>query len=520
MKKKSLSRTVEPQIAPQYGFRKLRPLKIPKLAWIALLAAFFLSILLFAMYGVSFVGTKSADKTLLIYTDGTVIPEVSWRNNLLASGFDYEIIEPSRHLDDQGFTYELPKEFTKDDIVVCAMGTDAFKVMDDLISSEYENIEGFVLILPEYPGNAALANYTEDNPDVPCAIFGFDSNAKTTNDLSGAQMIFEKISGVDTMYGHPTQRGKIFSSKVFVSPNQKRYLSLYSYKLQTTEGIVSSISFQNELSQYLGTTFGKGFNSSRVAVRQIILILAIFLSVASLAVFLFMVPVAVPEKARKELKGRDSLGAIIFLGLSGWLALTGIVMTFIPQVKYYAKYVALYAPVLLIALMAMAQLKLILSNKFKYTRKDDSFPIFLASIFIGLVEIMVVAGTFLNITNVEKAFADSANWVNALIVFVVMSLSAVALILADKKSKASGQGRTAYFASPAYFIESLVPSVALAVIGIIEGNPELVKYSLVGFGLSVLPCVCAIPIKRISDYYEVSGLVFGIIAGIVVFLAG
>jgi len=520
MKKKSLNRTVEPQIAPQYGFRKLRPLKIPKLAWLGLLAAFVMAILLFAMYGVSFFGSKSAEKTLLIYSDGTVIPEVSLRNSLLASGFNYEIIEPSKHLDEQGYTYELPKDYSKEDIVVCSMGKDAFKVMDDLISSGNENIEGFVLILPEYPGNASLAEYTENNPDVPCAIFGFDTNAKTSNDLTGAQMIFEKISGVDTMYGHPTQRGRIFSSKVFVSPNQKRYLSLYSSKIQTTAGLISGISFQNELSQYLGTTFGKGFNSSRVAVRQVILILAIFLSVACLALFLFMVPVAVPEKARKELKGRDSLGAIVFLGLSGWLALTGIVMTFIPQVKYYAKYVALYAPVLLVAFMALAQLKLILSNKFKYERKDDGFPIFLASIFIGVVEIMVIAGTVLNITNVEKAFANSANWINALIVFVVMSLSAVALILADKKSKASGQGRTAYFASPAYFIESLVPSLVLAVVGTIEGNPELFKYSLVGFGISALPCVCAIPIKRISDYYEVSGLVFGIIAGIVVFLAG
>ena len=520
MKKKALNNPIEPKIAPQYGFRKLRPLKIPKMAWYALLLAFVMAVLLFAMYGLSFVGKSKADQTLLIYSDGTEIPEVSLRNSLLASGFDYQIIEPGVYLDEQGFTYELPKAYEKEDVVVCAIGKDAFKVMDDLISSDSENIEGFVLILPEYPGNASLAKYTSDNPGVPCAVFGFDSNAKTSNDLSGAQMIFEKISGVDTMYGHPTQRGKIFSAKVFVSPNQKRYLSLYSSKIQTTAVLLSSIAFQNELSQYLGTTFGSGFDSAKISVRQIILILAIFLSAASLAVFLFMVPVAVPEKARKELKGRDSLGAIIFLGLSGWLALTGIVMTFIPQVKYYAKYLALYAPVLIIALMALAQLKLIISNKFTYTRKDDGFPIFLASIFVGLVEIMVISGTVLNVTNVEKAFVNSSNWINALIVFVVMSLSAVALILADKKSKASGQGRTAYFASPAYFIESLVPSVVLAVIGTIEGNHELVVYSCVGVGISALPCVCAIPIKRISDYYEVSGLVFGIIAGIVVFLAG
>ena len=519
MKKTSVTKPIENKIAPQYGFRKLRPLKIPKLAWYALLLAFVMAAALFVMYFISFIGTKDAKRTLLIYNDGSTIPEVSLRNSLAASEFDFEIIEPGKHVDDQSYVYELPKGYTKDKVVVCAVGKDAFKVMDDLITSNPENIEGYVLISPDYPGNASLAKYTEDNPDVPCAIFGFDSNAKSSNDLTGAQMIFEKISGVDTMYGHPTKRGKMFSSKVFVSPNQKRYLSLYSTDIGTS-GLISSINFQNELSQYLGTTFGKGFSSSRIAVRQMILIIAVFLSVASLALFLFMVPVAVPEKARKELKGRDSLGAIIFLGLSGWLALTGIVLTFIPQVKMYAKYVALYAPVLIIALMALAQLKLIMSNKFKYSRKDDGFPIFLASIFIGVVEIMVIVGTSLNLTNIEKAFKNSANWVNALIVFIVMSLSAVALILSDKKSKASGQGRTAYFASPAYFIESLVPSAVLLAISLMQGNKDLAVYSAVGVGISVLPCVCAIPIKRISDYYEVSGLVFGIIAGIVVFLAG
>jgi len=519
MKKTSITKPTENKIAPQYGFRKLRPLKIPKMAWYALLLAFVMAVTLFVLYLITFIGTKDTKRTLLIYNDGSTIPEVSLRNSLAASEFGYEIIDPGKMLDDQSYIYELPKGYTKEEVVVCAVGKDAFKIMDDLISSGAENIEGYVLISPEYPGNASLAKYTEDNPDVPCAIYGFDSKAKTSNDLTGAQMIFEKISGVDTMYGHPTKRGKVFSSKVYVSPNQKRYLSLYSTDIGTS-GLISSVNFQNELSQYLGTTFGKGFASSRIAVRQMILTIAVFLSVASLALFLFMVPVAVPEKARKELKGRDSLGAIIFLGLSGWLALTGIVLTFIPQVKMYAKYVALYAPVLIIALMALAQLKLLLSNKFKYSRKDDGFPIFLASIFIGIVEIMVITGTALNVTNIEKAFSNSTNWVNALIVFIVMSLSAVALILSDKKSKASGQGRTAYFASPAYFIESLVPSAVLLVIGMMQGNKELAVYSAVGVGISVLPCVCAIPIKRISDYYEVSGLVFGIIAGIIVFLAG
>ena len=517
MKKSSLRQAEQPKTAPEYGFRKLRPLKIPKKAWYAGFFSVFMALALFSMYAFTFLGTKELNKTLLIYSDGSKIYEVSLRNSLAAAGFNYAIIEPEEKADDPDFKYELPHEFKKEDVVVCAIGTKAFKVMDDLLSSGSENIEGYVLINPDYPGNVSLEGYTSDNPTVPCAIFGPDNGAKTSTELSGSQMIFEKISGVDTMYGHPTTRGRIFSSKVFVSPNQMRYLSLSSTDFGT-ELLMVSPSFQNELAQYLGTTFGKGYSPARVTVWTLVLSAAIFLSAASLALFLFLIPVAVPEKAKRELKGRNSLGAIIFLGLSGWLALCGVIMDFIPQTSAYTKYVAMYSPVLLIALMALAQLKLLISNKFKYTRKDDGMPIFLASILTAAVEIMIVLGTALNLSRAELEIKDTTNLINALVIFVIMSLSAVALILSDKKSRASGQGRSAYFASPIYFIEVLFPAAALLVFAVIRGNGMLMDSALTGIGLSIVPVVCAIPIKRVSDYYEVSGLVFGVIAALIIFI--
>ena len=193
-------------------------------------------------------------------------------------------------------------------------------------------------------------------------------------------------------------------------------------------------------------------------------------------------------------------------------------MDFIPQTSAYTKYVAMYSPVLLIALMALAQLKLLISNKFKYTRKDDGMPIFLASILTAAVEIMIVLGTALNLSRAELEIKDTTNLINALVIFVIMSLSAVALILSDKKSRASGQGRSAYFARPIYFIEVLFPAAALLVFAVIRGNGVLMDSALTGIGLSIVPVVCAIPIKRVSDYYEVSGLVFGVIAALIIFI--
>ena len=518
MKKTSERNPEERPAAPQYGFRKLRPLKIPKAAWIALVLSLVMAIVLFVLYGFSYKDADSAGKTLVIYSDGSRIPEVSLRNALASSGFGYEIVEPDKRSSKPDYVYKLPDGYENEDVVVCAIGKDAFRVMHDLLSSGTVNVEGYILVNPEYPGNVALEGYTSDYPDVPCAIFGFDGNARSSSELSGAQMIFEKISGVDTMYGHATQRGRMFPSKVFVSYNQMRYLSLSSLNLGTT-GLLASPSFLGEISQYLGTTFGHGHSPARVSVWTVMLVFSFFMAVASLALFLFMVPVSVPDKGEKLLKGRDSLGAIIFLGISGWIALCGAVMTFIPQLNFLAVYVALYSPILIIALMSFAQIKIIASKKITYNRKDYGFTIFMASCLTGLVEIMVIAAVCLNLTNVETSLDNTTNLIISLIVFVIMSLSAVALILADKKSRFSGQGAAAYFASPMYFVEALVPSAVLLVLGIINENPELVRVSLAGCALGTVPFLCTVPIKRISDYYEITGLIFGIISAMIVFVA-
>ena len=177
--KKTAARSPEEQhIAPQYGFRKLRPLKIPKAAWFALLLSLIMAISLFVLYGISFKGSGSGNKTLLIYSDGTGIPEVSLRNCLAAAGFGYEIIEPGSKSGKSGNVYELPSGYSNDRVVICAIGSDAFKVMNDILNSRAGNVEGFVLINPDYPGNASLEGYTGDYPAVPCAIFALTTRQR------------------------------------------------------------------------------------------------------------------------------------------------------------------------------------------------------------------------------------------------------------------------------------------------------------------------------------------------------
>ena len=96
--------------------------------------------------------------------------------------------------------------------------------------------------------------------------------------------------------------------------------------------------------------------------------------------------------------------------------------------------------ILIVALMALAQIKLLLSNKVKYARRDYGFTIFIASIVTGILELMILAGAALNLTNIEKALKDDINPIAALIVFVIMSLSAVALIFAGLPDSFESEG--------------------------------------------------------------------------------
>ena len=109
--KKSSDSQAEEKIAPQYGFRKTRPVKIPKAAWFVLGLSLIMAALLFALYGLSFKGSDEASKTLIIYSDGTGIPLVSLRNSLAAADFNYVLIEPDKRSSKPDYVYELPEGY-------------------------------------------------------------------------------------------------------------------------------------------------------------------------------------------------------------------------------------------------------------------------------------------------------------------------------------------------------------------------------------------------------------------------
>lgn len=519
MKKKSLTPQEEyTGHAPEIN-RKTRARKISPKAWVAAILSLVLSLSLIGLFYISSFGTGKNGKTVLFYCEKRFFPYVSMRNTLASAGFDYAIVDADSDEEtvaSKGYT--VPDQYKGRQVVIAAFGKNAFKVMDDIAKTENENVIGYCLINPEYPGNAALEGYGRYFPKVPVAIFSYSENTEGADREGGSPMLYEKLSGADTLYGVPASSGTLVKNKVYITPDQSRYLSLSPMNMGS-HVIRYSPLFENELASYLGITLGTCVSSFRIRAWFVWALFASFAALAFYALCVFMIPVRDSDKGSKELKGRDSLGTIIFLGLSAWIGLTISVMTFIDEVSGYARYAVVMTPAVLTALMALMRVPFVLSKKTVYKRDKLQANAMLVPMVMALCEIALVIGVILVFTDITGIEQDTIKLAAALIVFIVSSLSALTLARADRKSRFVGEGPASYFGNPAYFIETIIPAGALLVISIMRGFGSEICYASMALACGIIPFAAAVTIKRFSDFFEATGVVFGTLMAVLVYIA-
>lgn len=496
--------------------RALRVRKLPVPAWISAGIAGAMVIVLFVLYLIAAAGAPDSDRVALFYNaDESTFPHVSMRYSLAQAEFDCVVLSPDEcKTKGEDGKYVIPSKYSDDEVVIIAAGPDSFKVMSDIGPSA--NVLGYCLIMPEYPGNAALAGFDSKSPACDIAIFACDSNAHSVEELNGSQMLFEKISGTDTVYGTPALSGGSMSSKVFISPSQNRYLSLCPTQMDIRSYMYSS-SFQSELAGYLGLTYTGTEAYTSVNAWFIARMAAIIITIAGLLMFLFFIPVSKPDKGDKLLKGRDSLAAIIFAGISLWIGLTVAVMTMIPAVSRYPKYIIIFSPAVLIIGMFFARIGFFLTNKIQYKRRrGESFWKFLIA---GVVEVLLVFASVLLFTDIKYRDRSSLVWMFAVMVLLLDSAVVSMLVTIDKKSRFAGEGPGSYLGNPIYFAETLLPAVGGLVMAFINKDFSILRYSIAGIAVAALPYLAAQTIKRSSDYAELAGAVHGIIMALLVFTA-
>lgn len=502
--------------APEQN-RAARVIKVSPKAWIFAFLSFVLSLTLTVLFFLSFYGTGNNEKIVLFYCEERFFPYVSMRNCLAAADFDMAVVPLSEDVSGKG-AYKIPEQYRNRKVVIASFGNDAFKVMDVICKSNEGNVAGYCLINPVYPGNAALEGYGRDNPKTPVAIFSYTGETENRDEAGNASLLYEKFSGADTVYGVPAVSGTLIKNRVFISPDQNRYLSLSP--LKTGSHVVRYLpSFETELARYLGITYGDGVSSFRIKTWFTLTVFAAFASLALLALFIFMIPVRMADKGSGEQKGRDGLGLVVFFGLSACMAATITVFSLIPPLSRYAGYAAILTPSVLTALMALMRLPFVLSKKIAYKRDKLLKGSVSIPVTIAVCEIMLVLGVTLVCTDVSGIEKSAVKLGVSLFVFVISCLTGYVLSRADRKSRFVGEGPASYFGNPAYFFETLIPALALLAVSVIRSNGSNMCYALSALACGVIPFAAAVTVKRISDFFESAGFVYGTLMAILVYTA-
>ena len=445
---------------------------------------------------------KSSVRPLLLIYERTedliYVMKPAFLNSMNKAGFDYRIIDSKENV--------IPEDVASRDVVIMGVGNDSFALMRDINEDELKtankgnnNVRGYILVDPAYPGNLSMAQYDLTSPACEVAVFGFGTNAEDTKSMGDARRLFERMSGVDTVYGAYAKRGSLFGSRVYSSADQRRYLSLYDNMSYTM--LLNSPLFQSELAGYLSSTYGTAESVTSINTWFILVYAFILFGAASLLMFLFFVPVEERKSISMDKLGDDGMAAIVNMGLAIWFAVLIVAGYIIPFTRAYVKYVIFLAPLCMMFVMVLMRLGYILTNKIVYRpERRGALRTFAASVlltsFFTVIWILVRRGN-LDFGKRSLLIAGGA--------FVVDFLCVTALGFIDKKSRAAGENGCSYFSNIFYVLELLIPAATAFVITFM-GMGDGFKV-LRGFCLVVLPFLFSFPVKRISAHVEFAGLV-------------
>ena len=482
--------------------------KLPPAAYIWGVITLLCVILMAVLYSNTSKGASDSNPLLLIYnrTGKTFyISEPAFANSIHAAGFDYLITDETKN--------EIPEDITGRHVVIMGVGNDSFTLMRDINENTLgtankggNNILGYILVDPKYPGNLSVEKYDYNHPSCEVAMFGFGKSASSTSGMSDVRRLFERMSGVDTVYGPYASRGWLPSSRVYSSADQKRYLSLYDH---LTYSMLFNLSeYQSELAGYLATTYGQTIDYGRINTWVILTTADILFGIASLFMFLFFIPVPERRGISFEKVGDDGMAAIVNMGLAIWFGVLIIAGYMIPYTQKYVIYIIEFAPLFMMLVMVMMRSGFILTNKIVYTPSKAGFVRTLAaatgviSVFVYCY-LLVTGGTSLG---TRRDFV----WITAVIDFLIVT----ALGFIDKKSRAGGENGCSYFGNIFYMIELLIPAgaaVATSFFGLGELNPAVLCLLTV-----VFPFICSNAVKRISDHVYLAGLTHAVVFALLI----
>jgi len=431
-------------------------------------------------------GENSKSPKLVIIAEDKNLPVKSLTNTLHATGFEYEVITLGE---------ELP---SGKNLVVMSFEDECLTSID-MYSSD-ENVKGFILMCPEIT-EILSEGFSSSYPDADVAIFAGKDNSDSTEDIGDAKVIYEYLTGDDTVYGTSAKRGGLFASKLYFSNDQRRVLSLSAFNVRDPYKLLFSPLFQNELAGYLSVTYfdesTRETSFGRINAWFIMSYIAFAASVISVLLFI--------SNLRLSPTGSDTKKAPVSMwvyGLIGGISIActiGIIAsTSLGQLFGALPFILTLMPCVFMLCLFIINFKWIYNTEVKFEPSKKDYPVCaLLAAVIGLYVLMIL----ISHSDLElHRFSGTGSGVAFVMTMFVVDLAETAgLIFASRKSSFAGQGAKNCFGNTKIFLLMLLPSAAALLYGLVPGQTAVFYSGLAGLMCTAVPYACARPLIKHTE---------------------
>ncbi|MCR5618191.1 MAG: hypothetical protein K6F83_07885 [Clostridiales bacterium] len=463
------------------------------------------------LYGYSYTGYEDDSPVLVMYgLSGGHFTNTTFRMAMGRAGFQTLVLNKDLvKAQSIGEEISLPRGYRSQSIVILAQGegaTSSLKLFD-----ADEDTLGFVLVEPEFETNFSMEGMSSDFPTHNVAIFTGDRSGK-----SDAKIMYERLSGEDTLYGITSKTGGLMSSEIFMNPKGNRYLSIAAVDPVEGSLFYGSPAFQIELANYLATNYQEDYSSPVKAIIgwYILFILSIAFFIAGLFMFLVKIPIVRYRMEGENKDKTDSVTKIILLSVAVLVTLLLVVLEVLGNKEAVISMVLGFFPLLMLLIMTGVRLPYLVKN-FKVKRPHKSK-------FVALILMALILSFVVMLANNTIGIINSVNNMYMVLIFILAMLFDFASIMivsrCDSVSRIKGFGGCSYFGTYTMFLLTLLPSVMLFFASALLGKNGIAVRSFGGFLCAAMPFISSLPIKRHANAIKVTSTVHAIIYFILLLL--
>ena len=439
----------------------------------------------------SFKGLDSDCPVLIMYGTEGEVPKAALRKALSLSGMDYIVLSERKWYDSDGnidVSKVLDDRSNKDrDILISAQGETAVDVLNAY--AEVDEVKGFILIEPEIGGNLSIEGFSDSFPDKDVFIL----TSKTT-ETSDARLLYERLSGEDSLYGVYAESDMPFGSDKYFDPSGNRAFYISGFSNTGDVGIYCLPTFQIELSEYINAVYdfpGNKNPTGFIMSWYILSMVALFAFLAGLFALISSLPtVKKPSGVRFTVKDKVTLFTCAFFSL----CLSALAGVFAYKQNDSILSIILSASVFVPALItAISDSGDVIRNmKQKQLKPKNRRTAQVLSILSGLFVLLFV----LYVCGTDKI---DGTLIKLLIVIMIIALDFVLIMaesLADLYSRIDSGMSLGYFGRYAYVLTGLLPSLVTLLVTFIISDGIGIENALLGISASLVPMFLALPVHR------------------------